>query len=211
MNYIDTETGPLSQAELLRVMPEFTAPKNYVAPEKIAANIVAQRLEWMERAALDPLSGQVLVVGTLDNERNFHVLEGDEHGVLVQFWEYVRWCFGRNIAMAGWCLHHFDLPFLVKRSWHLGVPVPMEARVTQGRTYWNPLFVDVQKLWGFDAPGPQGSLDTVAKFLGVGEKTGNGKDFAGLWANEATRPEALAYLKNDLELTKRIKERMDFA
>ena len=50
----------------------------------------------------------------------------------------------------------------------------------------------------------RGSLDTIAKHLGVGQKNGHGEDFARLWQTD--REKALAYLRNDLELTGRIAE-----
>jgi hypothetical protein len=46
------------------------------------------------------------------------------------------------------------------------------------------------------------SLDTLSKFLGVGEKNGKGAEFAGLWATD--RQKAMKYLMNDLELTARV-------
>ena len=47
-----------------------------------------------------------------------------------------------------------------------------------------------------------GSLDSIAKHLGVGAKNGDGKAFAELW--QTNRQQAEAYLRNDIELTAKI-------
>ena len=44
-------------------------------------------------------------------------------------------------------------------------------------------------------------LRDLAKFLGVGEKTGDGADFSGLY--ESDRKSAIDYLRNDVLLTMR--------
>lgn len=44
-------------------------------------------------------------------------------------------------------------------------------------------------------------LRDLAKFLGVGEKTGSGADFSGLY--ESDRNSAIDYLRNDVLLTMR--------
>jgi hypothetical protein len=46
------------------------------------------------------------------------------------------------------------------------------------------------------------SLDRLAKFVGVGEKSGSGADFYEKWLND--RDAALEYLENDVRLTKAV-------
>ena len=50
------------------------------------------------------------------------------------------------------------------------------------------------------------SLDKVAKFFGVGEKTGNGAQFWELYNTD--KEAALAYLTNDVKLTEAIYNNM---
>lgn len=50
----------------------------------------------------------------------------------------------------------------------------------------------------------KGSLDVIAKHLGVGAKNGDGKAFAELWASD--RAQAVAYLRNDVQLTAKVAE-----
>ena len=50
----------------------------------------------------------------------------------------------------------------------------------------------------------RGSLDAIAKHLGIGAKTGSGADFAKLWQSD--RAKAVEYLRNDIELTAKLAE-----
>ena len=50
----------------------------------------------------------------------------------------------------------------------------------------------------------RGSLDAIAKHLGVGAKNGNGADFAKLWQKD--RAKAVEYLRNDVQLTAKVAE-----
>jgi hypothetical protein len=62
--------------------------------------------------------------------------------------------------------------------------------------------VDLRDGWQLGDRQARGSLDSIAKHLGLGGKNGDGKAFAELWRSD--REKAAAYLRNDLELTARI-------
>ena len=64
----------------------------------------------------------------------------------------------------------------------------------------------MREIWQFGDRQAAGSLDTISKHLGVGAKTGNGKDFAKLWIED--REKAIAYLRNDLELCREISKKL---
>lgn len=202
--FIDIETAALPEAECQPFAPDFAAPKNIKDPVKIAEAIAAKKLAWQEDAALDARRARVLVVGVLGESLMF--LHGeDEAETLLRAFEQVQATLFHGERVVGHNLLAFDMPFLVRRAWHLKVPVPSNLR--EGR-YWNNLLTDTMDLWRMGMPLEQGriSLDHLAKHLGVGAKTGNGKDFAKLW--ETNRDEALAYLENDLRLTALCYERM---
>jgi hypothetical protein len=97
---------------------------------------------------------------------------------------------------VGFNILGFDLPFLVRRSWALGIPVPFW--VFDGR-YFNRRFSDVMQHWQLGNRQDHISLDKLARFLGLRGKSHEGKDFANLYANN--QQQALDYLKNDLKLT----------
>ncbi len=182
-------------------MPEFEPDARLKDPEKIAASIQAKREEWLEGAALSATTGRVLVVGTLQLEA-VEIFEGDEADVLRHTWDL--W---RSHSTRLWIGHNikgFDIPFLVRRSWIHDVSVPGD--VFEGR-HVSSRFKDTMETW---ACGDYGSkytkLDTVARALGVGKKSGSGADFARLYTQD--REAALEYCRNDLRLTQAVAKKM---
>lgn len=196
----DIETGPLPDDQLIK--PDFHAPKNYIDPAKIAAYIQECQRKYMEGLALSPLSGQVLVIGILDND-GFRAITGTEKEILGQFWRYAESVVIGSGQLVGFDSNRFDLPFLFRRSWyHHMKPSPI---LRAGR-YWSPHCVDVREMWQLGNREAEGNLDMVSRFLGGKGKTGDGAEFAGLWAED--KEKALEYLHNDLEQTKLLYELM---
>ena len=81
--------------------------------------------------------------------------------------------------------------------------MPVPAGLRRGR-YWSESVIDLRDLWQLGDRQARGSLDVIARHLGVGAKNGDGKEFAQLWQSD--REKAIAYLKNDVEMTARIAE-----
>ncbi len=79
------------------------------------------------------------------------------------------------------------------------VPVPFGIR--RGR-YWGDQIVDLRECWQLGDRQARGSLDSIARHLGVGAKNGDGKAFAELWVTD--RQQAEAYLRNDVALTVKV-------
>ena len=224
----DIETGPLPEAELEALLPPFDPAEvkvgNLKDPEKIAAKIAEaeanHRQSFVDRAALDPLTGRVLAIGVLDVSGAPAEVKiigwQDEAELLRDFWELCMGDMGRVNELIGFNSHLFDLPFLVRRSWKHRVQVPRGIR--RGR-YWSDQSVDLRESWQLGDRMARGSLDAIARHLGVGAKLSapvakcvphgpmiTGKDFAGLWVSD--RSTAEAYLRNDLELTVKVAERL---
>jgi hypothetical protein len=203
--YFDIETSPLPEADIRPLMPEFTAPGNYKDPEKIKANIAEQQAKWLADGALSAITGRVLCVGTLGDDVFLAYENEDEAKLLDQWWGACALHLRAGNRMIGFCCKTFDLPFLIRRSWRYGIQVP--NCVFDGR-WFDSGIVDVAERWALGNRDTRDriSLDNLSKFLGIGAKNGDGKDFAALWATDRTK--AIEYLKNDLELTKRAYERM---
>lgn len=196
--YFDIETGPVSGVLLDLIKPCFTPAKNLRDPEKIKADLAEKEASWLERAALSAMTGRVLAIGFL--EESVQCLTGEEKSLLTSFWD--KWKEGGR--MAGFSIKNFDLPFLTQRSWILGVPVPMD--VMEGR-YWSHRFVCIQERWCCYSNRTEGqSLDAVCKAMGIGGKSGNGAEFAKLFAEN--KEAALSYLSRDLELTAELGRRL---
>lgn len=212
----DIETAPLPESELAALVPPFDPAEvrtgNLKDPDKIAAKIAEaeanHRRDFFERAALDPLTGRVLAIGLFENaERGtgsaeFRIIANDDEAAMLgEFWDATRGEMGRVNQMIGFNTHLFDLPFLIRRSWKHRVPVPYGIRC--GR-YWGEESVDLREAWQLGDRQSRGSLDVIAKHLGVGAKNGNGADFAAFWQSD--RAKAVEYLRNDLELTAKMAE-----
>jgi hypothetical protein len=216
----DVETGPLPEAELVAAMPAFDPAEvktgNLKDPAKIAEKIaeaeVSQRRDFFDKAALDPLTGRVVAIGVLCFEargefgpdfkkpdRCLILGHEDEAETLREFWDLTRGEMGRLNPLIGFNIFGFDLPFLIRRSWKQRVPVPWGLR--RGR-YWDNQLIDLREAWQLGDRQARGSLDTIAKHLGVGAKNGDGKAFAELWRSD--RLQAEAYLRNDLDLTAKV-------
>jgi 3'-5' exonuclease len=205
----DIETGPLTDAELAAMVPPFDPAEvktgNLKDPGKVLAKVAEaeanHRREFIERAALDPLTGRVVAIGLwyLAGDKFEIIGHDDEAQMLRELWAACRGEMGRVHEMVGFNTHQFDLPFLIRRSWKHRVEVPFGIR--RGR-YWSDEMVDLRECWQLGDRQARGSLDSIAKHLGVGGKNGDGKVFAELWQTD--REKAVSYLRNDLELTAKI-------
>ena len=211
--FFDIETGPLGQGEIAAMMPPFNRADVKVGnlgPEKAAQKIMeAETSYWSdfyEKAALDPLTGQVLAIGLVYADSGEFVILGperDEARTLRDFWQICRAEMGRINQMVGFNSHLFDLPFLIRRSWKHRIQIP--AGVRRGR-YWGEQIVDLREYWQLGDRQARGSLGSIGLHLGVGGKNGDGKDFARLWDEDPLA--ASQYLRNDLELTVKVAEAM---
>ena len=199
----DVESSPCPLAEAERFMPSTWPTGNTKDPDKLATAIAEKKKAWLEDGALNPLTARVLAIGLLVSDT--FVLIGPpatEAEILHEFWDAVR--DGDNIhKLIGFNVALFDLPLLCRSSYRLGVPVPSALR--EGR-YWSRSVIDLRDLWTFNDRQTVGSLDTVAKYFGVGAKTGSGTDFSNLWQTD--RPKAEAYLKNDISITAAIARKL---
>lgn len=192
---VDIETGPADAID--QFAPEIEAPSNYKDPAKIEAYKAEKLREWKDSAALSAITGKVLAIG-LRYQGEFIPLIGDEATVIKEFWQRVT----RNGAfiadLIGFNNASFDIPFLVRRSWKLGVDVP--STLVNGR-YLNSRIIDLMQVWKCGDYQASVSLDKLARYLGVGEKSGSGAEFAALLATD--KPKAIEYLANDLLLTEK--------
>jgi predicted PolB exonuclease-like 3'-5' exonuclease len=214
MIYFDIETGPLPEDQLVALMPPFDPGEvktgNIKDPDKIAAKIAEAKAnhkrQFLEDAALDPITGRVVAIGVWSDE-GFHVIgHDDEAQILREFWELARGRMGYPERIGGFNVCGFDLPFLFRRSWKHRLQIPIGIR--RGR-YWSEQVIDLREVWQMGDRNARGSLDAVAKHLGVGAKNGDGKQFAELWQTD--RPKAVDYLRNDLMLTARVAEALGCA
>lgn len=206
----DIETEPMSELELQALCPPFDPAKVKMGNVKDPVK-VRQRLEEAEAshfadfcadAALDAGKSRLLAVGI--HRANAEIIwnrhDESEWALIRGIWDR----FSDESVVIGFNILGFDLPYLVRRSWLLGVPIPKACR-NGGR--FSSGFVDIMKEWQCQNYREEFvSLDRLARMFGVGEKTGSGADFHKLAKSDPAA--ATEYLLNDLKLTKAIAERM---
>ena len=215
----DIETIPLGDAALDLMEPVHEAPANLKDPAKIADAIAAKRAVWRERAALSPLTGRVAMVGVraggtsmvkrltpqtwMEDAAMEEAMDRDEVMLIDQFWMVASMAFNSGNQLVSFNGHGFDLPFMVKRSWALGVSIPHELDVLRPHAPWR----DLMKIFQCgDRAAPYVSLNTVARFFKVGQKDG---DCLHLRDQLEYDPEsAVRYLEQDLLLTEAIAVKM---
>ena len=202
--YFDIETGPVDEDELLAIEPVHEPPKNFRDPDKIRDAIAEKSRAWRDKAALSPLTGQVLAIGWRIDGKSEFLVGMDEMAILQRWWEVYS-----DHRPAYWVGHNiigFDVPYLIRRSWKYGLSLPIEVMASRGPS--PEIWVDTMNIWSCGAYGPEGrvSLDNLAQFLGVGRKNGSGANFAQLL--RGNKDEALDYLNNDLVLTEKVYEKI---
>ena len=206
--YWDLETEGLPVSEIDKVMPEFDAPGNIKDPDKIKAAIDAKKQEFRDKAALKAITGKIIAFTfAADNDAPQMVTgsEADLIGLIVQALEDVTESRAHAYAWNG---HGFDLPFLCQRGAVHGYRLfGLFCNNVRGRYYWDQGFIDPKAVWSsYSLDHTGSSLKTVARVLGVGEKTGSGADFAGLLR---TNPEqAKEYALADVTLLRGVVQRM---
>ena len=180
----------------------------------VAAAAAKHYAEFASRAALDATTGHVVAIGFIRGELKTPLLidcDGDKelHG-LRAFWGEIEDLQGSETQIVGFNVQHFDLPFLVRRSWILGVKIPTSI-IRDGR-YWSKRIVDLMQVWTFGGRDLI-KLDKLAIALGLqgkckeanGEQT-SGADFHRLWREN--RAAAETYLRRDVMLCVEIGQRL---
>ncbi len=221
----DIETGPLPPEHLAKMIPPFDPGEvktgNLKDPAKIAEKLKEAEAnhvsDFIERAALDATTGRVLAIGCLVFHgmqpcRTLNRASGEvlilglncEAFLVEEFWKLITNSYtGLNLCI-GFNSLAFDLPFLIRRSWALGVQVPT---ILRNRRFWHDNLIDIRDWWKLGDYQAKGSLDTISKHLGYAGKNGDGKNFHKLW--ESDRLMAEAYLRNDLFMTLSVASRLN--
>jgi uncharacterized protein YprB with RNaseH-like and TPR domain len=181
----------------------------------------AKESHWREFVAAAPMSaltGQVLAIG-YRSEKATVIDHIDLHGgditgetVLVEkFWlRYVKAKKDRR-NLVGHNIAGFDIPFLIRRSWLLGIDVP-DGIFDSNWRYLDRTFIDTMQRWqAGNYRDKFAGLDSLGKAFGLGNKTEgvDGGDFHRLYfGSQEERAKALEYLLRDIELTWMVAQRM---
>lgn len=161
--------------------------------------------EFKSKAALDARTGMVLAVGIMDIRGMHQIFTGDEQDVLANIWSSIAIAESMGGSVIGFNSNGFDLPFLIRRSWKLGVDVPAFALP---KPWFGRPFVDLRDAWQCGNRQQKGKLEEVGEFFGLkGKLEGvDGSMFAELFATD--RAKAIEYLVEDLRLTLQVAQAM---
>jgi hypothetical protein len=187
--------GPTSEKGKAKIEEARKAHEELV--KRYAADLAAAKekhfADFKSRAALDATTGRVVAIGfyRADQMDSPDIIDcdQDEETGLRKWWASVEKAIHDHLPLMGFNVCHFDLPFLIRRSWLLGVPIPTGLR--KGR-YWSDLIVDLMQVWGFHGRDLIG-LDKLAKAFDLAGKVTeaggvdvSGAEFARLWRENRT-------------------------
>lgn len=186
--------------------------------QKLATGESTYWQEAMDKAALSAVIGCIVAIGYHGKKRLLHIVNSaiDERFIINEFWKTYASARQTRRQMVGFRIKPFDLPFIIQRSWILGLDVPPEVFTPTG--YLDQTFVDLEERWkcgnrSFGLPG-HGTLDAICRAMCIGCKPNDctGADFAKLIAtgNPEDFAKAQSYLDNDIDMTVALAERLGF-
>jgi hypothetical protein len=202
---LDIETGPLpvEAREFLRPTRENVKLGNLKDPAKIEAKIAEEMAAFKsgDGAALDAISGQVLLAGCMDADTGevWH-FSGPERELLIDLWDFIFEVNPDNII--GHNVLAFDAPFLVRRSMVSGVKVPT-GLMADLLEYRPSIWADTMRVWACGDRQHRVSLDHLCGVFGIESPKGgpiNGATFATHWA-AGNFASCKAYNEDDLRAT----------
>jgi hypothetical protein len=226
MLLFDIET--IARPEALSALPEPSAPATYKDPMKIAEYIERKRADQFTAAALDPDTARVVSISWRDAEKrddtiqvfainvngddetkvrvpdgvratiypdNEHEFEGE---LLMRFWNALTEHQG---CSTGYNILGFDLPFMLRRSFALGVRPTVLPHLAR---YQNAPTRDLYGLLYNWQPGK--GLKTVCELYDIENPLArfDGGDFANM-----SLQGQIEYAANDVRLTRELYLRMD--
>lgn len=195
---IETESNP----DAIQYIDKPTAPSNYKDEEKIAAYVEEKMQELIERAPLDPDYGKIVAIGVKENADPIHALIAGidvetEEALLKWFWNKYK---SHNGVSCGYNILGFDLPYLMRRSFALGVPLGCTVNLAKYRSYPT---VDVMALlynWSYSK-----GLKWVAKRYNLDNPL---PDVDGSMVAEMDPDMLRLYVTNDVYLVYQLYQRM---
>jgi len=211
MIFFDIETGPLPPQELEARKPPFEARKGLKDPAKIEADLTAKEATWRDKTTLNAFTSQVWSIAYKKGADGEVIVDHfgpdptpeNEAGMIEGFFGYMD----SHSILCGFNIIAFDVPFIIRRAYALGVYVPSSLRQ---RKYWYDKFVDLMELWTLGTYRVETqnriSLNNLAKHLGLEGKTGTGDKFWSLFRSD--QKAALDYAKRDVELLAEIYDKI---
>lgn len=197
--FFDIETEVNSDAVEFIQVP--SAPSNYKDQEKIAAYIAEKQAEALKTAALDPDYGKIIAIAMSgDPDLEPIVIDNydySEKEIVEQFWLYYQ---EYNGYSCGYNIINFDLPYIMRRSFDLGVKASIIPFLAKYRVEPTTDLMGILFNWG-QAKG----LKWVCKRYGI-ENPFEGLD--GSMVQDMDIATLRAYVANDVKLVQQLYKKM---
>lgn len=200
--FFDIETAVHPNATSF--LPEPNAPANYKDPDKIAQYITEKKAEQLVQAPLDADLGQVIAIALQSGVESpakvcFSGDAGtpDEAALIRWFWSEYAAVDGRS---CGYNITGFDLPYLLRRSFDLGIQVPIQPRLAKFQIEPTSDLMAILYNWG-----PARGLKWVCKRYGIPNPL---PDLDGSQVAGMDRDTLRQYAANDLNLIVELYRRM---
>ena len=210
-NYLafDIETGPTKNA-LSYFSRSDVKLGNLKDINKIEAKLAEAEDEFLDKAALSPITGKVLAVGLTDGAVHEVLTYESEKEIITETLERIGSQLMQQRPVVGWNIIKFDFPFLFKRAMMLGVPWPKHIWDLK-KGYAHSQIIDLMRYWNMGDWKEMTKMDTVNRFLcGFGKPSGvTGADFARLFnGSPEEREKAIDYALNDVKILDSLTRRM---
>lgn len=200
--FFDIETT--ANPDAIALLPEPSAPANYKDADKIAQYVSEKKAEQIAQAPLDADLGKVIAIAMqfgVENQVEVS-LAGDpetrtETELIKRFWSAYARADGRS---CGYNIIGFDLPYLLRRSFELGITVPIFPRLAKFQTEPTIDLMGILYNWGT----PRG-LKWVCKRYGIENPL---PELNGSQVAEMDRETLRKYAGNDVYLAVELYKRM---
>jgi hypothetical protein len=196
---LDIETAP--DLSVIPLLPPVEAAGNLKDPEKIKASLAERTEKQLATMALEPDYGRIVCIGT---DAGVVTCPDEKAEALALAWFWEQWNAHRSAAI-GYNVIGFDLPFILTRSWILGVSCPR----LEIRKYGMPGVLDLMLMLSHNGAKDFRKMDFWIKRLNIDlpDDPVSGKDIpalveAGNWAA------VTAHCKADVEKTAALATRL---
>jgi len=201
--YLDIETIP---GEKKPTIDDISCPCNIKKPDSIKKwfdeNAASEIEKLWRKQSLAAEQGRIICIGIgIDNEKPFTV------DSVAEFYKATP----KTIDLfVGHNIRAFDAPWIFKHSIRHGVKPHANQQFAFNKFRGN--IADTMEMWACEVYGSRTKLDTIAKFLGVGQKTEgiDGSKVFDYWLDGRIE-EIESYCCDDVALTREVYKRLKWS
>jgi DNA polymerase elongation subunit (family B) len=152
-----------------------------------------------QKKLINPIDSKIVAIGLRTDGQDYIMQSDDEKQMLEEFWRLWKEKKKPGNKIIGFNIKYFDIPFLVTRSLIHGVTiVPFNLKE----------IVDIrEKISAYRSGHTRGTLKEFATLTGI-ETTGLDGSHVAQLCEEKDYETLVTYLKNDLEITDKLYQRL---